>query len=118
MEYLAGALGRAIKESGVRRQALEQKMGLSKGYLSRILGGRIELRAEQIFDILEALEIDPGTFFRAAYPPAPGETEDPRIQGVLQYAENTGGARQALTDADMDRRVREALARILLGDGR
>lgn len=116
--FLAAALSKAIKDSGVTRQALEKRMGLaSPGYLSRILGGAIELRAQHIFDILKALGVDPGRFFRAAYPADTEAADDPGLEGIKEIAREQGTAAPWVSpDPDLDRRVRRSLARILFGD--
>jgi hypothetical protein len=46
---------------------LERDLNVSSGYLFRVFSGRISLRFSHITDILEAIGIEPKTFFKMAY---------------------------------------------------
>jgi len=46
---------------------LDRKLGSYVGYFSRVLSGKISLRLEQLFAILDALELEPGEFFSLAF---------------------------------------------------
>ena len=116
VSYLADALGKAIEGSGMTRLAFEKRLGVSRGYLSKILGGGVELRLQHLFDILRVLKISPAHFFHAAYPQASGPADPETLRAVEGLAETKQAERPASPDSDLDRRVREALARIILGD--
>jgi transcriptional regulator with XRE-family HTH domain len=61
-------LARVIDFYGVSQRALERRLGLSRGYLSSILSGRVELRQAHVMGVLLALGIHPSIFFDLAYP--------------------------------------------------
>jgi hypothetical protein len=65
----------AVKLSRQSNRAVERKMGLSGGYLSRLFSGIMELRVSHVIDICNAIDFPPAEFFRAAYPM--GDGEDP-----------------------------------------
>jgi hypothetical protein len=64
---LAELLSLLVRVSG-RSSSLEQEMGLEGAGLSQILGGGMRLRMSHVLMILAALGVEPGEFFRWAYP--------------------------------------------------
>ncbi len=96
------------------RQSVEQKLGLSSGYLSKILGGTVDLRVRHILAISEAVGMDPANFFALAYPPH--ESRDHEAQRVIADVQAALGQRPPAlfgSRAEFDEAVRQALARIL-----
>ncbi len=65
----------AVRTSGVTQGAIERALGMSKGYLSQLFSGRIELKVWHLEVILERIAFDPQAFFRMVYP-RPGEEVD------------------------------------------
>jgi transcriptional regulator with XRE-family HTH domain len=69
-----------IQLSPLTQRALERRLGFSKGYLSQVLRGHVDLKMNHLFSLLEALEVAPGEFFAAvaedpANPPRNPEEE-------------------------------------------
>jgi transcriptional regulator with XRE-family HTH domain len=69
-----------IQCSPLTQRALERQLGFSKGYLSQVLRGHVDLKLDHLFSLLEALEVAPGEFFAAvaedpANPPRNAEEE-------------------------------------------
>lgn len=54
-----------IARKGSTLSALERALDLSRGYLSQVLKGKIDLKVELIFAILEELRVEPADFFSA-----------------------------------------------------
>jgi len=50
------------------QREIEERAGMSRGYLSQILGGNVELKLRHLFLVLEALAIEPREFFSQVYP--------------------------------------------------
>ncbi|MEM9293289.1 MAG: helix-turn-helix transcriptional regulator [Acidobacteriota bacterium] len=59
-------LRRAIQLSGLTLARVEDQAGLSRGYLSQLFNGRIELKLRHILLILDTLGIQPLIFFSIA----------------------------------------------------
>ena len=49
--------------SDLTQREVEKRLGLSRGYLSQLLGGTVEIRYWQLLAVLDAMELDPGDFF-------------------------------------------------------
>lgn len=56
---------------GTTNRSVEEKLGVSYGYLSRLFAGAIELKARHVFEICEVLGVDPAELFHLAFPLAP-----------------------------------------------
>ena len=61
------ALRTAIRLSGVSSRSIERSLGLSTGYLTRLLQGETALRLWHVFGLLQAIRLPPGDFFAALY---------------------------------------------------
>jgi hypothetical protein len=118
---LAELLSLLVRVSG--RPSLGQELGLGSAGLSEILEGTERLRMSQVLMILAALGVEPGEFFRWAYPFRGRSSElienartlgspEPQPAGPLlpseSFSEDSG-----ISDAAFDERVRQSLVRLL-----
>jgi len=67
--HLLKHLRDVIADTGFTHRELEARTGLSRGYLSQLFANNITLKVSHVLLVLDALEIDPGSFFAALYPP-------------------------------------------------
>jgi transcriptional regulator with XRE-family HTH domain len=58
----------SMKVLGFVNRDIEQKLGLSGSYLSRLFSGLIELRVEHVVDIARAIGVEPEEIFQIAFP--------------------------------------------------
>jgi transcriptional regulator with XRE-family HTH domain len=116
VQRLADVLATVVRVSGRSRQSLEQQIGLSSGYLSKILGGAVELRARHILMVLAAVGMDPADFFRLAYPrPAQPGAEGQEARRLAEGVQAALG-QPAIPEPDetaFDEKVKRSLARLL-----
>ncbi len=54
--------------SDLSQRELERRIGFSRGYLSQLLGGAVELKLWQLLAILHAMELEPSEFFVELFP--------------------------------------------------
>jgi transcriptional regulator with XRE-family HTH domain len=54
--------------SPLRHREIEQRAGFSRGYLSQILCGNVELKFRHLITILDAVEVSPAELFAELYP--------------------------------------------------
>ena len=57
-----------IVRSPLTQLAIEKRVGFSRGYLSQLLGGTVELKYWHLLAILAAVEIEPSEFFGELFP--------------------------------------------------
>jgi hypothetical protein len=97
----------AVRTSGVTQGTIERALGMSKGYLSQIFSGRIELKVWHLEVILEAIEFDPQEFFRMVYP-RPGEESDatPMEQFAAYTSRHLAARSAALSQAALPPELR------------
>lgn len=89
------------------RKSIEESLGISSGYLTRILKSD-DLRLSNLLRILRVLGVSPRAFFLLAYRAADGERDQEMLAKL--------GWNAAPSEDELDRRVREALRRILAGE--
>lgn len=81
---VAQMLKAAVRFTGVPHRKIEREMGLSTGYLSRILSGKVELRIQHVLGVCRAIGLPPSAFFEAAYPSQELAPETARLVAALQ----------------------------------
>ena len=106
VERLRRLLEQTVRASGRSQRDVERALGVSRGYLTQLFNGRLELRVKHVVLITDELGLGPAEFFRAAYPPAPGEPGQPAPAAVPPAAD----------PADPDLERFDAHIRKLLGE--
>jgi transcriptional regulator with XRE-family HTH domain len=113
---LAEVLATVVRVAGRTRQSLEEQIGLSSGYLSKILGGTVDLRARHILTILDAVGMEPAEFFRLAFPRPQAQSSGANARRLIenvQEALGQGPASEPPSSPDFDQQVRRSLSRLL-----
>ena len=83
---IARLLKSAILLSEQSQRSIERQMGLSPGYLGRIIDGKLELRIAHILGVCRAIRLPPAAFFLAAYPETLNlDPETMRLVQALQH---------------------------------
>jgi transcriptional regulator with XRE-family HTH domain len=59
-----------IQALRVPLREVEKRLGVSRGYLTRLFSGVMDLRFDHITTIAEAVGVDPGDILRQAFPPS------------------------------------------------
>lgn len=116
---IASALRTAIRLSGISHRHVERELGLSTGYLTRILAGQVELRVRHILDICRVIGLPPDRFFNALFPFQEGSESASRLErGLAQLHPPPGRPAPSPDDAagegrsklpELLRRLRQAL---------
>lgn len=96
---VARLLKSAILLSEQSQRSIERQMGLSPGYLGRIIDGKLELRIAHILGVCRAIRLPPAAFFLAAYPETLNlDSETMRLVQALQHLHrqrNEGDVKEA-----------------------
>ena len=71
-QHMLDVLKQAMRMLGFSYREIERKMGVSSSYLSRLFSGDIALRHDHVVEIAQAMGLEPGEIFRAAYPSPAG----------------------------------------------
>lgn len=82
-QRLADALRSAIRLSTVSSRDVERALGMSAGYLTRILSGQVHLRVVHVLAICREVGLPVGSLLAALFPAPPG-AEDPRALALAQ----------------------------------
>jgi transcriptional regulator with XRE-family HTH domain len=106
-------LERLIAYQKVPISTIEEKLGVSQGYVARILGGRTHLRFQHVLDILAAIGVSPKRFFTLAY-----SDEDDDMMGELRALASkpalpdAGGALMTVREGDLEKLVIKTLTKL------
>ena len=75
-ERILGLIRAFQRVLGVTNRELEERLGLSTSYLSRLFNRKIALRYDHVLAIVTGLGLRLDEFFRSAYPPADREPSE------------------------------------------
>ena len=122
---LAGLLGTLVRLSGIPAYSIERKLGMSKGTLTKVFKGQVELRMRHILLVLQAIDVPPEQFFSMAYSPmARSQGADParallEAMKQISFAPARDDERAvSMSDEEFDLRVEAALRRYGIGTQR
>jgi transcriptional regulator with XRE-family HTH domain len=62
-------LGVLVRASGLTLTPIERQIGVSRGYVKRLLQGKSHLKLDHLLAILAVLKVDPREFSDRAFPP-------------------------------------------------
>ncbi len=118
VDHLCQMLKMVIRASDRTGKEIERELGMSPGYLSRLLGGGIELKVGHIFNILELAGMPPHELFRAAFPPTT-TTPSPVLRKLLQMVPEVWSEALApsprFDTRDLEEKLSEAVRQVLTG---
>ena len=83
VQRLAEALRSAIRLSTVSSRDVERALGMSAGYLTRVLSGQVHLRVIHVLGICREVGLPVGSLLAALFPAPPG-AEDPKALALAQ----------------------------------
>ncbi|HEV7668856.1 MAG TPA: hypothetical protein VGS22_10050 [Thermoanaerobaculia bacterium] len=117
---------------GLTRGELDDLLGAGRSYSSQLFGHRFSPKYERILDVLRALDIEPGFFFRVLYPdpsdrPRPTSMFERFLSRLHPSAEPAAAnpapppaakpARLDLTEESLERKIRATLEKMLFERG-
>lgn len=70
-KHMIVVLKATIRGLGFTNREVERRLGLSRGYLTRLFSGVMDLRYDHVTEIADVIGVDPEDIFRLAYPPTP-----------------------------------------------
>jgi transcriptional regulator with XRE-family HTH domain len=83
-QRVADALREAIRRRKISQREVERTLGQSKGYLSLLLNGNVDLKLKHVFAVLQVIGMEPTELFLSIY-----DQSDPlkSVRGLVQRAE-------------------------------
>lgn len=118
--HMVDVLRTAIRSLGLTLSEVEKRLGVSRGYLTRLFSGVMDLRFDQVVEIAEAIGIGPDEVLRAAFPPS----QQPLTPEVLRLREALGvppppapppAAEESLLERALERMVAKTLRKMAAG---
>lgn len=87
-QHMIVVLKSIIRGLGFTNREVERRLGLSRGYLTRLFSGVMDLRYDHVTEIADVIGVDPEDIFRLAYPP----TQKPFTPAVQRLRETIGSS--------------------------
>src|SRR3954465_14017667 len=87
-KHMIVVLKATMRGLGFTNREVERRRGVSRGYLTRLFAGVMDLRYDHVSVIAEAVGVDPEDIFRLAYPP----TQKPFAPAVQRLRETIGSS--------------------------
>jgi len=126
-EHIIQILRTAMRVLGFTNREVEQKLGVSGGYLTRLFNGTMELRFEHVVDIARAIGLEPEEVFHLAYPQPRNPPTDsaqrlremfpgappPPVEPQPEPASQEGSALSAALEQDMERLMMKMFRKLL-----
>jgi hypothetical protein len=116
---------------GLTRGELDDLLGAGRSYSSQLFGHRFSPKYERILEVLRALDVEPGFFFRVLYPdpsdrPRPTSMFERFLSRLHPSAEPVAAhppppspkpSRLDLTEESLERKIRATLEKMLFERG-
>jgi transcriptional regulator with XRE-family HTH domain len=90
-KHMIVVLKATIRGLGFTNREVERRLGVSRGYLTRLFSGVMDLRYDHVSEIAKAIGVEPEDIFRLAYPPTP----KPFTPSVQRLRETIGSSTEA-----------------------
>lgn len=105
---------------GKTNREIEQKLGVSYGYLSRLFAGTLDLKVEHVLEITSAMGLHPAEFFHLLYPQVPARSSEAatRLRSALQGFQSVAStaapepSRQQPTQEEIERMMMTSLRKL------
>lgn len=84
-QHMITVLKATLRALGFTNREVESRLGVSRGYLTRLFSGVMDLRFDHIAEIAEVIGVEPEEILRLAFPPstAPVNAATARLRDAL-----------------------------------
>jgi len=95
VQEVLGLVTQIMKRQKKTQREIQKKLGWGQSYISQLVNGEKSLRMDQLFTLLDALEVRPPAFFAELYSLDPPD-ELARLDEVVQLAQRIQDLRNGL----------------------
>ncbi|HEX4497832.1 MAG TPA: helix-turn-helix transcriptional regulator [Thermoanaerobaculia bacterium] len=84
-QHMITVLKATLRALGFTNREVESRLGVSRGYLTRLFSGVMDLRFDHVAEIAEVIGVEPEEILRLAFPPstAPVNAMTARLRDAL-----------------------------------
>jgi transcriptional regulator with XRE-family HTH domain len=112
-QHMIDVLRATLRALGFTNREIESRLGVSRGYLTRLFSGQMELRFDHITEIAEAVGVDPDELFRLAFPPSrkPASNDVMRLREKLGATPEPGSSPSSMEDLGLQRELERLVSK-------
>jgi transcriptional regulator with XRE-family HTH domain len=110
---LSKTLKKAIGTLGVTQTEVERRLGLSRGYLSRLFAGEIDLKIDHVVRIGEVLGVEPEELLRLAFPAPKSEPSKEALRLREAFGVTAQEAEPQAAPSGLEREIEEIVKRAM-----
>jgi transcriptional regulator with XRE-family HTH domain len=111
-----------LRALGFTNREVENRLGVSRGYLTRLFSGVMDLRFDHVAEIAEAIGVEPEEILRLAFPPShqPVNAATARLRDALgvsqpEAAEGSAGSEGSALERELERIVAKTFRKMFAG---
>jgi transcriptional regulator with XRE-family HTH domain len=82
------ALRTAIRLGRISHRQIERELHMSRGYLTRILAGQVQLRVNHVLGVCRVIGLPPGSFFTALFPAGPAAPPHDPVRLIQEFRDS------------------------------
>jgi len=128
-QHMIVVLKTSMRALGFTNREVENRLGVSRGYLTRLFSGVMDLRFDHVTEIAEAIGLEPEEILRLAFPPAqkPATPEVARLREAFGASAPAAAAPAAETPEtaeaaspfakELERMIEKTMKKMLFGTG-
>lgn len=114
---MISTLRATFRAMSLTSREVETRLGVSRGYLTRLFSGVMELRFDHVTDIAEAVGVDPDELFRLAFPQTQEEVSPATLKlrqalGAPESAPATVASEPSALEKEIERMVAKAVRKM------
>jgi transcriptional regulator with XRE-family HTH domain len=121
-QHMITVLKATIRALGFTNREVETRLGVSRGYLTRLFSGVMDLRFDHIAEIAEVIGVEPEEILRLAFPPSqkPVSPATSRLReavgiGHQESPVEPGGGEGSLIERELERIVAKTFKKMFAG---
>ena len=111
---IAELLSAELRSRKVTKRSIEQRMGWSHGYMTRLTSGAIELKLRHVFEVLEVVGVSPAEFFLQAYAPQGAAAREWPLNLLAGTGPRSHERLMLLGEDELERRIESVIKRLSL----
>jgi transcriptional regulator with XRE-family HTH domain len=112
-QHMITVLKATLRALGFTNREVESRLGVSRGYLTRLFSGVMDLRFDHVSEIAKVIGVEPDEILRLAFPPsvAPVNAMTARLRDALGVPSPESGDGSSAEGSALERELERIVAK-------